>query len=108
MVQVSSIFDEFGMPASESPMRIGVGVGRLDGALSTRKEARAPHRAAPPVLRPPSTRIQVMCYFVRIYVISVTSVAIFISGIERKKDWNSFPRVTVICEWVFKIALYSN
>jgi hypothetical protein len=63
MAQVSSIFDEFGMPASGSPMRIGVGVGRLDGALSTRKEARAPHRAAPPVLHPSSTRIQVMCIF---------------------------------------------
>lgn len=47
------VCSDFGMPESGSPMRIGVG-GRLDGALSTRKEARAPRLSRVPLFGDPS------------------------------------------------------
>lgn len=56
------------MPASGSPMRIGVGVDCLDGALSTRREARAPRRAASPVLHAPSALVhELRVHFVYIF-----------------------------------------
>lgn len=49
-------------------MRIGVGVTRLDGALSTRKDARALRRDALPVFVRRESRDELVYTYTRLYI----------------------------------------